>query len=106
METGELREMMSEDEAAILRACMREVVTEGTASALRTDRYAAAGKTGSAEYTEDGEKKTDCWFTGFAPMTDPEIAVCVVVEDGETGGRTAAPIAREMMDYWLVERKS
>ena len=34
-----------------------------------------------------------------------EIAICVVVEDGETGGRTAAPIARKVLDYWLEERR-
>lgn len=94
-------QLMSAEEAAFLKTYMRSVVTDGTASALRTDAYAACGKTGSAEYTEDGKKKTYAWFTGFAPQDDPKLAVCVLVEDGKTGGSTAAPIARAVFDNWL-----
>ena len=101
---GAEQKLMSAEEASTIGGFMRKVVTVGTASKLRTDAYAAAGKTGSAEYTEGGKTKTDAWFTGFAPYDHPEIAVCVVVEDGETGGRTAAPIARAVFDYWLTER--
>ncbi len=101
--TGE-RTLMMEEEAYNLGLFMRRVVTEGTASALRDADYAAAGKTGSAEVEKDGKTITNAWFTGYAPYESPEIAVCVIVEDGETGGRTAAPIARKVMDYWLEER--
>ena len=50
---------------------------------------------------EDGKLKTNAWFVGFAPMDDPKLAVSVLVEDGETGGRTAAPLARELFDLYL-----
>ena len=80
---------------------MRAVVSEGTASKLKSKSYEACGKTGSAEYQSRGKSKTDAWFTGFAPMQDPKLAVCVLVEDGETGGRTAAPIAKAVFDYWI-----
>ncbi len=98
---SESKQLMSSEEAAVLSTFMRKVVTDGTASKLRTDDYAAAGKTGSAEYSENGSIKTYAWFTGFAPQEDPQLAICVLVEDGETGGRTAAPIARAAFDYWL-----
>ncbi len=103
--TGQ-RTLMSASEASNLGSFMRRVVTEGTASALRDASYAAAGKTGSAEVSKDGSTITNAWFTGYAPYEQPEIAVCVIVEDGETGGRTAAPIARKVMDYWLEQRNS
>ena len=60
----------------------------------------AAGKTGSAEF-ETG-KETHAWFVGYAPAEDPKIAVCVIVEEGGSGGGTAAPIAAELMDAWLL----
>jgi penicillin-binding protein 2 len=41
-------------------------------------------------------------FIGFAPADDPRIAVAVVVENGGSGGRTAAPVARAVMDSYLV----
>ncbi|SFG06458.1 peptidoglycan D,D-transpeptidase FtsI family protein [Oribacterium sp. WCC10] len=100
----ETEQLMTESEATILGSFMRSVVSEGTASKLRDAEYEAAGKTGSAEVVKNGETITNAWFTGFAPYNDPEIAVCVVVEEGETGGRTAVPVAKEVFDYWINER--
>ena len=57
--------LMTAQEAADLTELMEAVVTVGTASALRTDAYQAAAKTGSAEF-ETG-RETHAWFTGFAP---------------------------------------
>ena len=92
--------LMTADEAAKLNDLMTLVVTEGTGSALRDASYQAAGKTGSAEF-ETG-KETHAWFTGYAPAEDPQIAVTVIVEEGGSGGRAAAPIARQMFDQYLL----
>ena len=78
---------------------MKEVVNSGTASALRTDAYTVAGKTGSAEF--DKNKETHGWFVGFAPAENPEIAVSVLVEESGSGCRTAAPIARGIFDTYF-----
>jgi len=94
-------ELMVANEAAALKELLVDVVNEGTGSALRTDAYQAAGKSGSAEF-EKG-KETHAWFVGYAPADDPKIAVCVIVEEGGSGGQTAAPIARKLFDAW-VER--
>lgn len=91
--------LMSAEEAAGLTELMRTVVTEGTGSAVRTDAYTVAAKTGSAEF-ETG-KETHAWFTGFAPAESPRIAVTVVVEEGGSGGREAAPIARQLFDIYM-----
>lgn len=93
-------ELMVANESSALTELLKQVVTEGTGSALLTDAYTAAGKTGSAEF-ETG-KETHAWFVGFAPAENPKIAVCVIVEEGGSGGRTAAPIARKLFDAWLV----
>jgi peptidoglycan glycosyltransferase len=92
-------ELMAANESKALTDLLVQVVKEGTGSALRTDAYQAAGKTGSAEF-ETG-KETHAWFVGFAPVEDPKIAVCVIVEEGGSGGQTAAPIARKLFDAWL-----
>ena len=95
--------LMSAKEAAALSSMMERVVTEGTASALQTDAYRAAGKTGSAEF-ETG-KESHAWFTGFAPVESPQIAVTVIVEEGGSGGREAAPIARVVMDAYFAKQQ-
>lgn len=91
--------LMTAREAAGLTEMMRAVVTEGTGSAVRTDGYTAAAKTGSAEF-ETG-KETHAWFTGFAPVESPKLAVTVVVEEGGSGGTAAAPIARQLFDIYM-----
>lgn len=91
--------LMTEEEAGALKEMMTRVVTEGTGSALRTEAYQAAGKTGSAEF-ETG-KETHAWFTGFAPADNPRLAVAVIVEEGGSGGQTAGPVARQIFDLYL-----
>ncbi len=59
-----------------------------------------AGKTGTAEFGEPddlGARDTHAWFTCFAPLDNPEIAVSVVIEAGGEGATFAVPVADEMM---------
>jgi penicillin-binding protein 2 len=86
----------------------------GTARAVGTGApYQMAGKSGTAqvfsvgqdeEYDEDeiDERLRDhALFIAFAPLDNPIIAVAVVVENGASGSRVAAPIARALMDHHL-----
>ena len=86
----------------------------GTARAAGADAaYEMAGKSGTAqgfsvgqeeEYDEEevAERLRDhALFIAFAPLEAPRIAVAVVVENGSSGSRTAAPIARRLMDIHL-----
>lgn len=91
--------LMTEEEAAILTEMMTEVVENGTASAVKSDLYTAAAKTGSAEF--EAGRDTHAWFIGFAPVEDPKLAVSVIVEEGGSGGAAAAPIARKIFDTYF-----
>ena len=92
-------ELMTAGEAEGLTELMEAVVLEGTGSAVRTDVYSAAAKTGSAEF-ETG-KETHAWFTGFAPVQDPKLVVTVIVEEAGSGGAVAGPIARTLFDLYM-----
>lgn len=98
---------------------MRDVVhgKKGTARRIgKNIRYEMAGKTGTAQVKsiaqnetyreEDTEKKfrDHSLFIGFAPLEQPKIAIAVIIEHGGSGSRTAAPIARKLIDYYLLER--
>lgn len=97
----EYKRILTSKEAETLTSLMEAVVLEGTATKLRDQKgYNAAGKTGSAEYSSD-KSKSHAWFTGFAPVDDPEIAVTVIVEGGGSGGETAVPIAKQVMDTYF-----
>jgi len=74
---------------------MVEVVKRGTGTNASIKNIRVAGKTGTAE---NPSGKTHAWFIGFAPADEPQIAIAVVLEeDGTTGGKTAAPIARNII---------
>ncbi|MDC0449043.1 penicillin-binding protein 2 [bacterium] len=58
-----------------------------------------AGKTGTSEYIDrDGTERTHAWFSVFEPS---EIVLTVFLEGGGGGSNEAAPVAREVMDYWF-----
>ncbi len=75
--------------------------------------YRMAGKSGTAqvvgikqgeEYNEEElteRQRKHAWFTAFAPVDDPKIALVVLVENGGGGSSVAAPIAREVIDSYL-----
>lgn len=90
---------MTAEEATFLAELMQLVVTEGTGSAVRTDAYTVAGKTGSAEF-ETG-KEAHAWFTGYAPAENPQLVVTVIVEESGSGGQVAAPVARTIFDKYF-----
>jgi penicillin-binding protein 2 len=87
----------------------------GTARHLgRGSAYRLAGKTGTAQvFTVKQDERYDAkrldrrlhdhaLFVAFAPVQEPQIAVAVIIENGGSGGRTAAPIAKQVMDFYLT----
>lgn len=96
----ESEQLLTEDEADILKELMTLVVTDGTGKALISDEYSAAGKTGSAE-NPFGD--THAWFVGFAPVNHPKIAICVIVENSGSSGQNAIPIVKDMFDAYLIK---
>lgn len=92
--------LMNQKEATILKELMIDVVEEGTATRLKGLSYTAAGKTGSAEYgTVKGE--SHAWFTGFAPVEDPQVCVTIIIEGAGAGGDYAVPIAKRIFDAYF-----
>jgi len=84
----------------IIKKALRSVVhgRKGTGYKARIAGIKAAGKTGTVE-NPHGENHA--MFAGFAPYKNPEIVAYVLVEHGGGGGETAAPIAKEIMEYYL-----
>jgi len=88
----------------VVREGMRMAVTEGTAQSLNDLPIAVAGKTGTAQY---GPKdKTHGWFESFAPFDNPEIAMVVLVESQDEHGYYAAPIAKDIYEWYFRGRQN
>lgn len=65
-----------------------------------------AGKTGTAEHDPGSGRADDAWFLAYAPYDDPRIVVAVLVEEGGSGSRVAAPVARDIIEAWLREERA
>lgn len=91
----------------------------GTAKIIAKDlSYTIAGKTGTAqvigiaqdeEYDRDkvhARNRDHALFIAYAPVENPQIAVAVIVENGEHGSSAAAPVAREVFDAWFAIKAS
>jgi penicillin-binding protein 2 len=122
--SGERREVPSEvlhtitlrrDNVEFIKRSMAGVNKEGTAArAFAGVTYAAGGKTGTAQviaikqnekYEESkvAERHRDhSLFIAFAPLESPRIALAIVVENGGFGARAAAPLARTVLDYFML----
>ncbi|MEV0625858.1 peptidoglycan D,D-transpeptidase FtsI family protein [Nonomuraea wenchangensis] len=104
----ELTDAVSEETSDKLRQMMVSVVQNGTANLAQVPGVQVAGKTGTAE-TADGQPP-HAWFISFAPADNPKIALAVIVESGAanvgaeaTGGHTAAPIAKAVLEAVLTK---
>ena len=103
------------DHVEFVRHAMGGVNKEGTAArAFAGAPYTSGGKTGTAQVIgiKQNEKYDEAkvaerlrdhsLFIVFAPLENPKIALSVVVENGGFGARAAAPIARTVLDYYLL----
>ena len=97
----QLSQAITPDVAAALTRMMVTVVQSGTGTPAQIPGIQVAGKTGTAQHLKGGNPHA--WFTAFAPASDPQVAVAVVVEDGGNagseafGGTVAGPIARAVI---------
>jgi penicillin-binding protein 2 len=74
---------------------------DGTARALKNPRYTMGGKTGTAQ-NPHGDNHS--WYVGFAPMENPEIVVCAIVENAGHGSDVAAPVVGHVIEQYMAKR--
>jgi penicillin-binding protein 2 len=122
--SGEQREVPSDvvrkfplkrDNVEFIKRSMAGVIKEGTGGrAFNGATYTAGGKTGTAqviamkqnekyEEAKVAERHRDhSLFIAFAPLDSPRIAIAIVIENGGFGARAAAPVARTVLDYFML----
>ena len=108
---------LKQEHVDVIKNAMIGVNKEGTgARAFAGAEYISAGKTGTAqvyslkgaEYKAGSVKKElrdHALFIAFAPADNPRIALAVLVENGGFGAQAAAPIARQVLDYYLLGKR-
>ncbi|MBI4570524.1 MAG: hypothetical protein HY723_01130, partial [Chloroflexi bacterium] len=99
---------ISQDNLSIMREAMRQAAVYGPAKTGASSAVTIAAKTGTAEFGQqlaDGRYVTShAWYTGYAPIDDPEIAVVVFLEKG-IGATNAGPVAKQIFDYYFDRQR-
>ena len=99
--------VMSEKTAQQLREMLEDVVTDGTARASQLEGYRAAGKTGTAQKVDPATGRYSKYvasFAGFAPLSNPRIAMVVVIDEPKGqyyGAEIAAPVFKRIAERVL-----
>ena len=95
------KQAISESTAERLQEMMCAVINENADTNAKPRNTIAAGKTSTAQtgqYAEDGTELCHAWMTGFFPAYHPKYAVTVLIENGGSGNKTAAPVFREIIE--------
>ncbi len=106
------RRVMSTTAAAHMRLILRDAVANGTGRMAEVENYEVAGKTGTARkphpdggYTDEaGNYRYVAAFAGFAPASDPQLSIVVLIDEPTTtiyGGSAAAPAFAELAQIAL-----
>jgi penicillin-binding protein 2 len=104
VESSLVREVeISEEVRQSLLTDLNRVVTTGTASRAFTDfgpgLELVGGKTGTGESSQN--KDDHAWFAAVAPIDDPQYVVVVLIDEGGSGSRIAAPVVRHILQYLM-----
>ncbi len=99
----------SEAALAVVHNGMHDVIMakDGTGRRAAVEGFNFAGKTGTAEYGIKGEGSKHTWMIAFAPFDNPQYAVAMLVEDGDSGGQTVGPCMKVLMEglYEKIKRE-
>jgi cell division protein FtsI/penicillin-binding protein 2 len=86
----------------VVREGMIAAVTasDGSARGLERADIPLAAKTGTAEVGSRSNRHKNAWVVCYGPLPVPRFALACIIEEGDTGGRTAVPIAAQFLRLW------
>ncbi|MGN0435600.1 MAG: peptidoglycan D,D-transpeptidase FtsI family protein [Wujia sp.] len=103
--SSEYGSLLTPEEAEIMTEYMKTVCDYGTASkSFANAPYDMAGKTGTAEY--DNEGNCNSWFVGFSNPDDPDLVVCAIVENSDNISNVSGTwVAKQVFDaYYNIDK--
>ena len=97
---SEKRQIMSFENALMIRRFLEKVVTEGSGMRAYSECVKTAGKTATAQTgkSENGEEIYNAWFMGYFPADNPKYAVAVLKENGGEGAVSCAPVFKDIAE--------
>lgn len=93
--------LMSESTCNHLKTALLKTTTEGTGKTAFSSLFKACTKTATAQsgqYDENGKEILYCWFAGFFPFDNPKYVICILKENGSSGGADGGPVFKEISE--------
>lgn len=93
--------ILGEKTCEIIKESLFETVENGTGKLAYSDDIQVCGKTSTAQsgqYNNEGKEIMYCWFAGFFPKENPRYTICVMKEDGTSGGKDCCPVFKKIAE--------
>lgn len=95
------KRVLSKSTCEAIKEAMAKTTTVGTGKTAFTSLFDSCTKTATAQsgqYDENGIEIKYCWFVGFFPIENPQYVICILKENGSSGGTDGAPVFKEISE--------
>lgn len=106
---GKSKQALKKETCDILKEAMKETVINGTGKSAFSSLYTCCAKSATAQsgqFNPDGTEIMYCWFAGFLPADNPEYVVCIMKENGSSGGQDCGPVFKEIAEQIIALERS
>lgn len=96
--------IISDSTCNILKEALSKTTIDGTGTSAQSHLYTCCSKTATAQsgqYDENGKEINFCWFVGFFPKENPQYTICIMKENGSSGGSDCGPAFKEIAQALL-----
>lgn len=103
------KRVLKKETCETLKKYLLNVVTEGTGKPTFSSLFDSCGKTATAEsgcFTKDGAEMKYSWYVGFFPYDEPEYVICIMKENGTSGGTDCAPTFKDVAENIYIHNKT
>jgi cell division protein FtsI/penicillin-binding protein 2 len=97
--------IINESTCHTIKSGLEKTVTDGTGTKAQSDLLECCAKTATAQsgrYDENGEEILYCWFAAFFPKENPQYTICIMKENGSSGGSDCGPVFKEIAENILL----
>ena len=105
-ENTEREKILKDSTCNTIKNALELTVTDGTGSMAKSDFYTCCSKTATAQsgqYDKNGNEIKFCWFAGFFPKENPQYTICILKEQGSSGGSDCGPVFKEIAENILFD---
>ena len=100
------KKVLSKSTCKAIKNAMALTTTDGTGKTAFTSLFDSCTKTATAQsgqYDENGVEIKYCWFVGFFPKNNPQFVICILKENGSSGGTDGAPVFKEISEKIFID---